>query len=101
MYLIDFGYACQYNRAYYSRGGFRGNLMFCSRESLVDAKYYPKDDLESLVYVLQWLLTGELPWCKRDYNYSSKYVRDLKKRIKVSEILNGLPDIIVDFFNAI
>ena len=53
-----------------------------------------RDDLESLMYVIIFLLTGSLPWC--GYQAMSRqekyiYIKDTKMQITPSELCKGLP----------
>lgn len=98
MYLIDFGESGDV-------GGRRprhmyGNLMFASNASLRLKKYGPKDDLESLVYLLVYLYKGRLPWSRLLGGGASTqaFVRrcvEMRRTMSSSQICNGLPSSIV------
>ena len=62
--LIDFGIAFNYNSANKISYTFKGTPFFASSNQLLRGKLGPKDDLESLVYILIYFSLGYLPWTK-------------------------------------
>jgi serine/threonine protein kinase len=69
IYLIDYGLSRRYKNSQtgqhslYREGvGFKGNLVFASKYSLVGVTPSRRDDLESLSYLLIYLCKAELPW---------------------------------------
>ena len=43
---------------------FVGTLMFASTSALSGLEQYPRDDIESLFYIMIYLKDGTLPWLK-------------------------------------
>ncbi|KAF9222734.1 kinase-like protein, partial [Gyrodon lividus] len=69
VYLIDFGLACAYQShkthchiPHKEQVPFVGTPRFASIDSHLSIKYSCRDDLESLAYVLIYLLRNSLPW---------------------------------------
>lgn len=67
IYLIDFGLSCRYQRGgshvpYAEGQKFTGTPYFASFNSIRGIRTSRRDDLESLGYVLLFLLKGSLPW---------------------------------------
>jgi len=60
IYLIDYGLASSVIE--HKRYKFRGTPYFASNNSLLKHPHGPKDDLESLIYILIYFYYGELPW---------------------------------------
>lgn len=53
--------------------------MFASNSALQGLEQYPKDDLESLFYVLLYLKNGTIPWLKSKSDDKNRYMRDILK----------------------
>ena len=68
IYLIDFGLTKKWNQKSNIGRGDPGNQVVGTavyaglNAHLPGSKYYKKDDLESMMYVLIYLATGSLPW---------------------------------------
>lgn len=66
IYLIDFGLTTSYRKTgSKARKMFQslvGTARYCPISSHLGQEQYPKDDLESLGYVLLYLVAGGLPW---------------------------------------
>ena len=60
IYLIDFGLAIQARDS--QKYKFRGTPYFASNNSLERQGSGPKDDIESLLYILVYFYHGQLPW---------------------------------------
>ena len=63
--LIDFGLTLNMNQAAKSYYSFKGTPYFASNNQLVRGKLGPKDDVESLIYILIYFYLGSLPWAKQ------------------------------------
>jgi len=50
---------------------FRGNPIFASKASFLTQTLSRKDDMESVFYVLVFLLKSELPWKKKIQQFVS------------------------------
>lgn len=64
IFLIDFGLSFNFNQVskhYYS---FKGTPYFASNNQLVKGPLGPRDDLESLIYILIYFILGRLPWAR-------------------------------------
>lgn len=66
--MIDFGFARKYRDSegihdseVYS-GLFRGSLRFASLNAHAGKQLSRRDDMESLCYMLLYLIMGHLPW---------------------------------------
>lgn len=62
--LIDFGLTLNQNAAKKLHYSFKGTPFFASSNQLVKGKLGPKDDIESLIYILIYFMLGNLPWSK-------------------------------------
>ncbi|CAD8155735.1 unnamed protein product [Paramecium pentaurelia] len=100
LYLVDFGIS----KFYRDKKG--RHINFCENKSFLGTSRYAslgahkgqelsrKDDLESLGYVLIYLLKGSLPWqvLKLQDEQKIKAVGDMKNTIPLNELCNGLPN---------
>ncbi|KAI6230221.1 putative serine/threonine-protein kinase [Aphelenchoides fujianensis] len=90
LFLVDFGLC----KAYRSTSGevkkpreraqFRGTVRYASLAAHNEREQAPKDDVESWLYVLTELFTGELPW-SRCHRNEKPAVRQLKEHARTSE----------------
>lgn len=66
IYLVDFGLTGSFRKASAKArniyNGEIGTIRFCSVASHLGLEQFPKDDLESLGYVLIYLVRKDLPW---------------------------------------
>ena len=68
IYLIDFGLSCSYlnvdgqhvEKEYIQK--FSGNFIFASLNSCRGYNKSRRDDMQSLIYVMVFMLNGGLPW---------------------------------------
>lgn len=56
---------------------FNGTLRFCSRLANSKSNISRKDDLESWLYSIIYLINGQLPWM----NVSSTYIKDANEEV--------------------
>ena len=98
IYLIDLGLAKSYvddngNHIEYRKDrGINGTIRYMSIRANKGYEHSRRDDLESMIYVLSFLLTGTLPW--KGIHAQSKTERNkavLKKKMvtPISEITGG------------
>ena len=97
VHLIDFGLSKEFRDAKTHRHipmiphtkpySLVGTAIFASINSHMGLELGRKDDLESLAYVLIYLLHGALPW----QGFSSLEILETKKRISPSDLCHGLP----------
>lgn len=66
IYLVDFG-MCVF-RSEVAKGQIKGTLRYASINTHKGNLVGPKDDLESLGYLILFLLNGTLPWLKEERN---------------------------------
>jgi serine/threonine protein kinase len=97
VHLIDFGLSKEFRDAkthqhiqmipHTKPYGLVGTAIFASINSHMGLELGRKDDLESLAYVLIYLLHGSLPW----QGLSSFDILEMKKRISAKDLCHGLP----------
>lgn len=95
VFLIDFGLArkCQDTGIFRSsEGQLTGTLPYMSINIHLGLSASPRDDLESLAYVLIYLLRGALPWHNPEKQLlSEKATRSSKQRVDIMQLCKGLP----------
>ena len=100
IYVIDFGMAKKYRS---SRTGKHlkfnlnqkifGNVSFISVNSMRGMEQSRRDDLESLGYMLIYLLKGYLPWKEfENKNDKIQKIFQLKRKISLSRLCRYLPE---------
>lgn len=111
LYLADFGLTSPFLPA--RRDGIlpplvtaqvTGNQLFSSTGNHMNYQQGPKDDLESLAYMLVYLLTGALPWSNiqtTDPNKRANILTNTKMTSSVTEICKDCPDMFGDFLRTI
>ena len=111
IYLIDFGLAKKYRS---SRTGkhikftdlkmIYGSCRYMSLNAIRGYEQSRRDDLESLGYMLVFLIKKTLPWLKAEKLKSTKMeirknIYKLKSTTPVEEICTGLPSEFCDYIN--
>ena len=81
LFLIDFGLTSPVKDA--KKYKFRGTPYFASSNALQRIQAGPKDDVESLLYILIYLYNGELPW-KRDLPVLKE---DLLSNVEIQNVI--------------
>ncbi len=73
---------------------FSGSMRFCSINANNYKNVARKDDLESLLYSMIYLIKGSLPWFElKSETMIEAYDETAKlKKDKIGELLEGLPD---------
>ncbi|OHT11789.1 Casein kinase I isoform delta-like protein [Tritrichomonas foetus] len=107
LYIIDYGLAKKYRDTStlfhipYSEGrSLTGTARYASVGALRGCEQSRRDDLESLAYVLIYLMKGSLPWMGLDIpSRNDKYnkILELKSSYTVDELCKGLPSEFVQF----
>lgn len=96
LYLIDFGLAKEYcrngkhNKIEYNRN-LIGTARYVSINTHNGVSPSRRDDLESIGYILLYLLNGDLPWqgiVERNREIKQKQIGDIKKELKLWDIYN-------------
>ena len=109
LYLIDFGLAKQYRspktlqqKPMQKNKKLTGTARYASINALKGYDQSRRDDMESVAYVIAYLLRGNLPWqgilCKtKEEKYSKILYR--KQNIPPEQLFNGFPIELVTFIN--
>lgn len=105
LYLCDFGFA----KCYYGDGGnhipftktgvFLGTPSYASLNVHLGLESSRRDDLESMMYVILWLLKGRLPWSGLKGKLKTKDKHNLrdaiykeKRDLKIGQLFHGCAD---------
>ena len=108
--IIDFNLGSTYqynnNKNYIPQniGKFLGTLLFANSAALLMVEQSPKDELETLFYILVYLKNGFLPWQKFQNLEKHKYIKEVLKmhdHFPKEELFKGFFDEIVFIFKAI
>ena len=101
VFLIDFGLAKKYRSSstlcHYPlviKKGLTGTPRYASINALKGYEQSRRDDLESLGYVMMYLLRGELPWqgiIAKSKEERNKKILEKKIGISSSELCDGFP----------
>ena len=101
LHIIDFGFSAKYwdskhkcHIRFDNQKIFTGNGRFCSVNALKGFETSRRDDMESLGYIIMYLLRGNLPWSRIKANNVKDLIKKLfeKKSItSVNELCNGFP----------
>ena len=102
LYLSDFGLSKSYNQnstTHYTPNKegkkLTGTPRYASINAMSGLEQSPRDDLESIGYILVYLLKGELPWQNIiAKNKTEKFKKLLVKKIEISssDLCLGLPN---------
>lgn len=103
-YLIDFGLATKVKKSHKDlprTKGMLGTPSFASLTALLGSTQFPKDDLESLGYVIVWLLKGCLPWESYVTEGNLSGLKTMKFHSTVRQICQDCPEEMMQYFNHI
>ena len=102
IYLIDYGLAKRYREEYTNfhipmRQNIKltGTIRYASCNAINKKELSRRDDMESIGYLLIYLLKGSLPWQGLKIKQKSeKYskIREIKMTIETSKLCEGLPE---------
>lgn len=105
IYIIDFGLARRYKDpktnqhiAFRSNKSLTGTARYASINCHMGIEQSRRDDIESLVYVLLYLLKGKLPWQgidAKDRDDKYKKIMQMKISVSPSELCTGCPGILI------
>ena len=110
LYLIDFGLCRKYKSSKTGKhilpknmGKFTGTSRYASVNSLAGNEQSRRDDIESIGYMIIFLMKKKLPWQGIKGNsykecYTKLYL--MKKHIKNEELCKGLPVEMIDFMKS-
>ena len=101
IYLLDFGLSKQYISSktkkhfpFVQNNKFVGNARYSSINALNGGTQSRRDDLESIGYVILFLLLGRLPWQGHiSHSKEDKYykIKQIKKQTTPEQLCQGLP----------
>lgn len=100
VYLIDFGLAKKFMNSknehikYKDGKGLTGTARYASVSTHLGVDQTRRDDLESMLYVLIYLVKGNLPWQNlKAKNQKEKYdrIKETKIVTKIEELCFGIP----------
>jgi serine/threonine protein kinase len=102
LYFLDFGLSKKYRSSttkthfpFTENNKLVGNVRYSSINTLEGGTQSRRDDLESIGYLLIFLLLGHLPWQGKISNSKEdKYykIREIKKSTTAEELCKGLPN---------
>jgi len=111
LYLIDFGLCKKYKSSKTGKhilpknlGKFTGTSRYASIYSMAGNEQSRRDDIESIGYMIIFLMKRKLPWQGIKGNsykecYHKLYI--MKKNIEIEELCKGLPNEMIDYmYNA-
>lgn len=100
-YLIDYGLSRLYldnvtkqHAPLRENVDFRGNLVFCSRNTLSGITSSRRDDIESLNLLIIYLVKKELPWLAQRENMSKMIAR--RSIIALDQLTQDLPEELIE-----
>jgi len=101
LYCIDFGFNSKYwnskNKChipFQKKALFVGNPRFCSINALKGLEVSRRDELESIGYIIMYLLRGDLPWQILKFKNREDFyhkIREKKRITSVKELCSGFP----------
>ena len=111
IYLIDFGLSKKYKSSttgkhisFSELKKFTGTVCYASANALRFKEQSRRDDLESICYMLIYLMKGSLPWQKiKVNNKKESYLKigQFKRNIKPEKLCENLPGEMIDFVNYV
>ena len=111
IYLIDFGLSKKYKSSttgkhisFSELKKFTGTVSYASANALRFKEQSRRDDLESICYMLIYLMKGSLPWQKiKVNNKKESYLKvgQFKRNIKPEKLCENLPGEMIDFLNYV
>ena len=110
IHIIDFGLSKVYydintkkHNEFKHNSKLIGTIRYCSSHSHKGFELSRRDDLESIGYVLIYLIKGSLPWQGMQKKKEDKedVIGKLKEKIPNSELCSGLPNQFVKYFDHV
>ena len=109
IYVLDFGLSKNYKSSktnkhfpFIQNNKLIGNARYSSINALYGGTQSRRDDLESLGYVLVYLLLGRLPWQGHiSHSKEDKYykIKEIKKGTSAQKLCEGLPPQFEEYIN--
>jgi serine/threonine protein kinase len=112
LYLIDFGMSCRYRddagRHLNKRTDphdFAGSYRYAAIEQHRGATPSRRDDLESMGYMMLFMLQGSVPWHTHLLNVpegadAGPYILHKKKTTSISDMCRDVPEVVAQFMTA-
>ena len=111
LYLIDFGLYRRFKSSKTGKhikpknlGKFTGTSRYASVYALAGYEQSRRDDIESIGYMIIYLMKKKLPWQGiKGHSYKDCYNKLflMKKYIHIKDLCNGLPKEIMDYMNYV
>lgn len=109
IFCIDFGLAKEYenkngDHVKYRKSGFCGTALYASINTHKFKTQSRRDDLESIGYILIYLIKKNLPWYNikhKDKKTKYELIRKCKENTNVEELCKDLPDVFKAYFNYV
>lgn len=92
IFLVDFGLTQHFNSPKRDNGTFYGTHRFASSHADKHVRQVPADDLESLGYVILYLITGSLPWLHYERKEALFKIGVLKEHISPEYLCRQIPE---------
>ena len=109
VYLIDFGLSKKFKDAkthqhipYKENKNLTGTARYASVNAHLGIEQSRRDDLESIGYILSYMINGGLPWQSlQANNRSERYnkICEMKLRIPIEQLCYGLPPEFASYLN--
>lgn len=98
LYIIDFGLSSLFintenyqHKKYEIKKQFIGTYRYSSLWNHIGVEQSRRDDLESIIYMLMYLYSSNLPWCGISGENQLKKIYNLKKNIPTNKIIKNCP----------
>ena len=111
IYLIDFGLSKKYRSSQTGKHiknaeikKFTGTVLYASANALNFREQSRRDDLESIGYMIIYLIQGSLPWMGiKVGNKKENYLKisQIKKKIKPEKLCENLPVELIDYMKYV
>ncbi len=111
IYLIDFGLSKKYRSSqtgkhikYTEIRKFTGTVLYGSVNALKFREQSRRDDLESIGYMIIYLIRGSLPWMGiKVGNKKENYIKlsQIKKKIRPEKLCENLPVELIDYMKYV
>ena len=111
IYIIDFGFSKKYRSSRTNKHikfainkVFKGSFNFSSINSMKGIESTRRDDLESIGYMLIYLINGKLPWSdylNKEIGERFKIIYNIKRNISNEVLCKGLPNEMIEYMNYV
>ena len=98
IFIVDFGLAQKYRHPitgnhipFHQVRCIRGTPAFSSIHSHLGSELGRRDDLESLAYMLIYLVRGSLPWLNKDRRQQASLILEMMQKIAVEVLCYHIP----------